>query len=70
MVTDTASLEDNREWVDKTRHDDIVAVWNALYLVSIDELDDDTTDDEIIVILETACKKALKDIEKIKETKY
>ena len=70
MVTDSASREDNRPFEDSTRHDDIWAVHKQLDTDIWMKNLDDSTDNEVIENIESACKTALKEIEKIKGTKY
>ena len=70
MVTDSASLNDNRPIVESTRHDDIAYVWHIIDNALQIDYDDDNSEDKNLEILETACKTALKEIEKIKGTKY
>jgi hypothetical protein len=68
-MVDSASLEDNREFEDSTRHDDIEAAWQIIVLAAY-EADDDKLDDQNLNILKTACETALKEIAKIEGTKY
>jgi len=69
-MTDSASQEDNRPRVDSAKHDDIGIVWSDLVDALYIAINDDNAEDENLEIIKSACKKALKEIKKIEETKY